>query len=227
MAMSALARRALASVLRFVIFLAALLLLAAWTFVYWQLWLFLAVLSAGLFAITLYLIRHDRVLLERRMLAGPKAEKEKPQKIILGLAAALFFFFNLFPGIDHRFGWSNVPTTVVLLGDAAVAVAMLICFFVFRENSFASATVEIHPEQEVISTGLYGIVRHPMYMGALLFVVGLPLALGSWWGLLFVPAIAGLLAWRLVDEERLLVKSLAGYSAYRSRVRYRLVPLVW
>jgi len=96
---------------------------------------------------------------------------------------------------------------------------MLICFFVFRENSFASATVEIHPEQEVISTGLYGIVRHPMYMGALLFVVGLPLALGSWWGLLFVPAIAGLLAWRLVDEERLLVKSLAGYSAYRSRVR--------
>ena len=225
--MSALARRALASVVRFIIFLAALLLMAAWTFAYWQLWVFLAVLSAGLFAITLYLIRHDPVLLERRMLAGPKAEKHKPQKIILGLAGALFFVFSLFPGIDHRFGWSNVPTAIVVLGDAALAVAMLICFFVFRENSFASATVEIHPEQKVISTGLYGVVRHPMYMGALLFVVGLPLALGSWWGLAFVPAIAALLAWRLIDEERLLVDSLAGYSDYRSRVRYRLVPLVW
>jgi protein-S-isoprenylcysteine O-methyltransferase Ste14 len=225
--MSGLARRALASVLRFVIFLAALLLLAAWTFVYWQLWLFLAVLSAGLFAITLYLIRHDPALLERRMQAGPRAEKEKSQKIILGLAGALFFVFNLFPGIDHRFGWSNVPAMIVLLGDATVAIAMLICFFVFRENSFASATVEIHPEQKVISTGLYGVVRHPMYMGALLFVLGLPLALGSWWGLLFVPAIAALLAWRLIEEERLLVQSLAGYSDYRSRVRYRLVPLVW
>ena len=225
--MSALARRALASVLRFVIFLAAMLLLAAWTFAYWQLWLFLAVLSAGLFAITLYLIRHDPVLLERRLQAGPKAEKEKSQKIIIGLASALFFVFCLFPGIDHRFGWSSVPAAIVLLGDAAVAVGLLICFFVFRENGFASATVEIHPEQKVISSGLYGVVRHPMYMGALLFVLGLPLALGSWWGLLFVPAIAALLAWRLVDEERLLVQSLAGYADYRSRVRYRLVPLLW
>lgn len=225
--MSALTKRALASVLRFIIFLAALLLLAAWTFAYWQLWVFLVVLSAGLFAITLYLIRHDPVLLERRMQAGPKAEKEKRQKIIIGFAGALFLVFVLFPGIDHRFGWSNVPAAIVVLGDAAMATAMLICFFVFRENSFASATVEIHPEQKVISTGLYGIVRHPMYMGALLFVLGLPLALGSWWGLLFVPAIAALLAWRLVEEERLLVQSLAGYSDYRNRVRYRLVPLVW
>ena len=225
--MSALARRALASVLRFVIFLAAMLLLAAWTFAYWQLWLFLAVLSAGLFAITLYLIKHDPVLLERRMQAGPKAEKEKQQKIIIGLTSALFFVFCLFSGIDHRFGWSDVPTAIVLLGDAVIAAALLICFFVFRENSFASATVEVHPEQKVISSGLYGIVRHPMYMGALLFVLGLPLALGSWWGLLFVPAIAALLAWRLVDEERLLVQSLAGYSDYRGHVRYRLVPFVW
>ena len=225
--MSALARRALASVLRFVILLAALLLLSAWTFYYWQLWIFLVVLAAGMYAITLYLIRHDPVLLERRMLAGPKAEKQKPQKIIMGFAGALFFVFALFPGIDHRFGWSNVPAMIVLLGDAAVAAALLICFFVFRQNSFASATVEIHPEQKVISTGLYGIVRHPMYMGALVLVLGLPLALGSWWGLLFAPAIAALLAWRLVEEERLLVQSLAGYADYRRRVRYRLVPLVW
>jgi protein-S-isoprenylcysteine O-methyltransferase Ste14 len=225
--MSGLARRALASVLRFVIFLAAMLLLAAWTFAYWQLWLFLAVLSAGLFAITLYLIRHDPVLLERRMHAGPRAEKEKSQKIILGLAGALFFIFVLFPGIDHRFGWSNVPPAIVLLGDAVLAIAMLICFFVFHENSFASATVEIHPEQKVISTGVYGVVRHPMYMAALLFVLGLPLALGSWWGLAFVPAIAVLLAWRLTDEERLLLQSLPGYADYRHRVRHRLVPLIW
>jgi protein-S-isoprenylcysteine O-methyltransferase Ste14 len=225
--MSALARRALGGALRFIFFLAALLLVVSGSLFYWQLWLFLAVLSVSVFAITFYLLRHDPVLLERRMMAGPRAERERSQKIIMGFGAVVFFTYALLPGFDHRFAWSSVPDWAVFLGDFAVAAGMLIVFFVFRQNSFASSTVEIHPDQQVISTGLYGIVRHPMYMGALLFTLGTPVALGSWWGLILFPAIVAVLAWRLVDEERLLNVKLAGYVAYRDRVRHRLLPLIW
>jgi len=225
--MSALARRALGGALRFIFFLAALLLVVSGSLFYWQLWLFLAVLSVSVFAITFYLLRHDPVLLARRMMAGPRAERERSQKIIMGFGAVVFFTYALLPGFDHRFAWSSVPDWAVFLGDLAVGAGMLIVFFVFRQNSFASSTVEIHPDQQVISTGLYGIVRHPMYMGALLFTLGTPVALGSWWGLILFPAIVAVLAWRLVDEERLLNVRLAGYAAYRDRVRYRLLPHVW
>jgi protein-S-isoprenylcysteine O-methyltransferase Ste14 len=225
--MSALARRALGGALRFIFFLAALLLVVSGSLFYWQLWLFLAVLSVSVFAITFYLLRHDPVLLARRMMAGPRAERERSQKIIMGFGAVVFFTYALLPGFDHRFGWSSVPDWAVFLGDFAVVAGMLIVFFVFRQNSFASSTVEIHPDQQVISTGLYGIVRHPMYMGALLFTLGTPVALGSWWGLILFPAIVAVLAWRLVDEERLLNVKLAGYVAYRDRVRHRLLPLIW
>jgi len=225
--MSALARRALGGALRFIFFLAALLLVVSGSLFYWQLWLFLAVLSVSVFAITFYLLRHDPVLLARRMMAGPRAERERSQKIIMGFGAVVFFTYALLPGFDHRFAWSSVPDWAVFLGDLAVGAGMLIVFFVFRQNSFASSTVEIHPDQQVISTGLYGIVRHPMYMGALLFTLGTPVALGSWWGLILFPAIVAVLACRLVDEERLLNVRLAGYAAYRDRVRYRLLPHVW
>src|SRR4029077_2821607 len=155
--MSALANRALGGALRFVFFLAALLLVVSGSLFYWQLWLFLAVLSLSVFAITFYLLLHDPVLLERRMMAGPKAERERSQKIIMGFGAVVFFSYELLPGFDHRFAWSSVPDWAVFLGDLAVGAGMLIVFFVFRENSFASSTVEIHPDQQVISSGLYGI----------------------------------------------------------------------
>ncbi len=224
---SPLARRAFGSVLRFILFLAALLLIVSGDIRYWQLWAFLAVLATSSVAVTLYLLRHDPVLLQRRLEAGPKAEKDKAQKVIMVFGAVVFFSFLLLPGFDHRFNWSHVPAMLVFLGDATVAVGMLIAFLVFRENTFASATVEIHPGQKVISSGLYAIVRHPMYSGALVFVLGMALALGSWWALLLFPAITTILAWRLTEEEKLLSANLPGYRDYRERVRYRLAPFIW
>ncbi len=223
----ALARRAHGSVGKFLVGLAAILFLTAWSLAWWQGWLFLALFGIYLFLITDNLARNDPELLARRMSAGPQAETQPAQKRIQALMGILFFLFIVFPGLDRRFGWSSVPLAMVLAGELLILSAMLIVFLVFRQNSFASSTVEIQRGQRVVSTGLYALVRHPMYMGALVLVVGVPLALGSWWGLAFLPFIALLLAWRLIEEERLLIRDLPGYAAYRQKVRFRLVPYLW
>jgi protein-S-isoprenylcysteine O-methyltransferase Ste14 len=116
---------------------------------------------------------------------------------------------------------------IVILGNILIALAYLGFFFVFRENTYGAATIQVAEGQRVVSTGPYAIVRHPMYSGALIMVLGIPLALGSWWGLLMlVPTVAGII-WRLLDEERFLCRNLPGYADYTSKVRYRLVPFVW
>ncbi len=108
-----------------------------------------------------------------------------------------------------------------------LALGLLVIFFVFKENTFTSAVIEVAPEQHVIATGPYAIVRHPMYLGALIMFLGTPLALGSWWGLLAAIPITSVLVWRLLDEERFLSKSLPGYSEYQNKIRHRLVPFIW
>ena len=207
--------------------MAAFLFLPAWTVHYWQAWGFLAVFFLSALAITAYLMRKDPKLLERRMQAGPIAEKERSQKIIQSLTTVMFIAMLVVPALDYRFAWTPVSSYVSLAGDALVAIGFLIIFLVYKENTFASATIEIYPEQKVISTGLYALVRHPMYFGALFLFIGMPLSLGSWSGLfvflLFMPA----LLWRIFDEERLLTKGLPGYAEYKNKVKYRLVPLVW
>jgi protein-S-isoprenylcysteine O-methyltransferase Ste14 len=161
------------------------------------------------------------------MHAGPGAEKEKSQKIIQLAATAAFITVLVFPVIDHRFAWSVVPPYVVVAGDALVALGFVIVFLVFKENTFASSIIKVEAEQKVVSTGPYAVVRHPMYIGALIMLLGVPLALGSWWGLVTIIPITLVLMWRLIEEENVLAKSLPGYSDYRSKVRYRLVPLIW
>jgi protein-S-isoprenylcysteine O-methyltransferase Ste14 len=207
--------------------IAALLFLPARTLDYWQAWAFLAVFGVSAIAITLYLMKKDPKLLERRMQGGPTAEKETSQKIIQTLTAIMFIAMLVVPALDHRAHWTTVPLSVVVAGDVLVALGFVFIFFVFKENTFASTTIELAPEQKVISTGLYGLVRHPMYMGGLFLFVGMSLSLGSWWGLfvflIFMPA----LIWRLLDEEKFLAKNLLGYSEYRNKVKYRLVPFVW
>ena len=207
--------------------MASLLFVAAGTLHYWQAWLFLAVYFLASLAITLYLINNNRALLARRMSGGPFAEKEPAQRIIMALVSIGFVGLILLPAIDHRFGWSHLSIPAILAGDALVLLGWLGIFFVFRENSFASATIESAEDQRVISTGLYAWVRHPMYATSLLMLLGIPVALGSWWGVLIVVAIVPALIWRLTDEERFLVGHLAGYAAYREKTRYRLIPHVW
>ena len=207
--------------------MASLLFVAAGTLHYWQAWLFLAVYFLASLAITLYLINNNRALLARRMSGGPFAEKEPAQRIIMALVSIGFVGLILLPAIDHRFGWSHLSIPAILAGDALVVLGWLGIFFVFRENSFASATIESAEDQRVISTGLYAWVRHPMYATSLLMLLGIPVALGSWWGVLIVVAIVPALIWRLTDEERFLVRHLPDYSTYQRRVRYRLLPRVW
>jgi protein-S-isoprenylcysteine O-methyltransferase Ste14 len=158
--------------------MAALLFISAWTLDYWQAWIFLAVFGASGLTITVFLMRRDPKLLERRVQAGPTAEKETSQKVIQSIMTVMFSAMLVVPALDHRFAWSFVPPYVSLAGDALVAIGCLIIFFVFKENSFASGTIELAPEQKVITTGLYTLVRHPMYSGALLYLVGIPVALG-------------------------------------------------
>jgi protein-S-isoprenylcysteine O-methyltransferase Ste14 len=131
------------------------------------------------------------------------------------------------PALDYRFGWSEVPLAVVVLGDLLVLVGFYLISLVYRANTFASATIEVTADQKVISTGPYAIVRHPMYASASLYLVGTPLALGSYWGVLVLGAMMPFLIWRLFDEERFLAKTLPGYTEYQKTVRHRLVPFVW
>jgi protein-S-isoprenylcysteine O-methyltransferase Ste14 len=225
--MKNLRQKAFGGLLSLLFVMAALLFLPAWTFDYWQAWAFLAVFGGSALTITLYLMKEDPKLLERRVSAGPTAEKEPSQKIIQSITSAGFIAMLVVPAVCHRFGWSMVSPHVSLAGDALVALAFLIIFFVYKENTFTSATIEVCPEQKVISTGLYALVRHPMYMGSLFLFVGMPLSLGSWLGMTVFLVIMPALLWRIFDEERFLAKNLPGYSAYCNRVQYRLLPFIW
>ena len=207
--------------------LALLLFVPAWTLNYWQAWVFLAVFSGSAFLITFYLMKKDPKLLARRVSAGSSNEKETSQKIIQFLAQIAFIAVIIFPVLDHRFKWSVVPWYLVLAGDALILLGFYIVFLVFKENTFTSATIEVGTDQRVVSTGPYAYVRHPMYIGALVLLFGIPLALGSWWGLFAVIPITLVIVWRLLDEEKFLGKNLAGYPEYLHKVKYHLVPFVW
>ena len=207
--------------------MAALLFIPAWTLDYWQAWVFLAVFLLPALAVTIYLMKKDPQLLARRVYAGPTAEKETSQKIIQCITSLGFMAMLVVPALDHRFHWSCVSFYGVVAGDLLVALGFFIIFLVYKENTFASATIEIYPGQKVISTGLYALVRHPMYMGGLLFFIGIPLSLGSWRGLFVYLLIMPALIWRIYDEERFLTKNLPGYAEYKNNVKYRLIPFVW
>ena len=206
---------------------AALLFASAGTLDYWRAWTFLAVYFASSLAITLYLMKKDPKLLQRRISGGPVAEKEPIQKIIMSFTSLGFIGLLIIPALDHRFAWSRISSYTVLTGDVLVVLGWFAIFFVFRENTFTSATIELAPDQRVVSTGPYALVRHPMYGGGLVMLLGIPIALGSAWGLLIVVAMIPALIWRLFDEEKFLARNLPGYVEYQNKTHYRLIPLVW
>jgi len=194
---------------------------------YWQGWVYLAIFITASAFTTLDLLKRDRALLERRMRGGPTAEMRPAQKVIMLFVSIGFVALLVVPALDYRFGWTFVPLLLVVAGDVLVAIGMFLIFLVYRVNTYTAATVQIAEGQKVISTGPYAIVRHPMYASGSLFLAGMPLALGSYWALVPIAVMVPFLIWRLLDEERLLTKSLPGYAEYRERVRYRLVPFVW
>jgi protein-S-isoprenylcysteine O-methyltransferase Ste14 len=216
--------RAIRAGVRGFVVLAILVFLPAGTLRYWQGWAFLATFTVCSTALTVYMALYDEKLLERRLRAGPRAETETSQKIIMALVMLGFAAFLVFPVLDHRYGWSPVPPCVSIIGDGLIALGYLFILFVLRENSYAASTIQIADDQKVISTGPYALVRHPMYAGALLLLLGIPVALDSWYGLLGIVVIVPALIWRLQDEERFLTRNLPGYAEYTSKVHWRLIP---
>jgi protein-S-isoprenylcysteine O-methyltransferase Ste14 len=200
---------------------------AAGTIDYWQAWIYLLVFTITSLLITWYLIQNDPELLERRMRGGPLAEKRPAQRVIMWFTSLAFLGLLVVPGLDHRFGWSRVPFVVIVTADALVAIGFYLIFRVYRENTYTSATIEIAANQRVIDSGPYALVRHPMYGAALLYLLGTPLALGSYWGVLPFVLVVGMIVWRLVDEEEALRTGLKDYAEYQQRVRFRLIPHIW
>ena len=220
-------RRAIAGLLRMVVILPVLVFLPAWTIRYWQAWVCLFVFSACATAITAYLMKRDPALLERRLKAGAAAEKQMSQKVIQSLAVIGFGALLVIPGLDHRFRWSGVSPYAAIAGDLLIVVGFLFVTWVFKENSFTSGVIEVAAEQRVITTGPYAWVRHPMYSGFLIMLAGIPIGLGSWYGLLVMIPMTIVIIWRLLDEERFLGENLVGYTEYKEKIQFRLIPAVW
>jgi len=220
-------KRAVSGLLWLFVIMATTLFLTTGTLQFWQGWLYLVVFFGSALAMTLDLAKNDPKLLERRSSGGPMAEGTIKQKIIMTFASAGFVALLIVPALDHRFGWSAMPASVSVIGDALFVASYMAIIRVFRENTYAASTIAVAPGQRVISSGPYAYVRHPMYAAGIVLLVASPIALGSWWGLVVFFPLLPVIIWRLIDEEAFLRKNLSGYSEYCDRVRSRLVPFVW
>ncbi|GAA4540946.1 methyltransferase family protein [Mycobacterium paraffinicum] len=204
-----------------------ILFLPAGTFRYWQAWVFIGVFMAATIVPVVYLARNNPAALQRRMNAGPRAEPRAAQKSIITGSFLVLFAAMVLSALDHRFGWSSVPAWLSVLGDALVLAGLGMAMLVIVQNGYAAATITVESGQTLVSKGLYRFVRHPMYVGNVVMMIGMPLALGSYWALFLVIPGCILLVLRILDEETMLTQELTGYREYRQRVRYRLVPYIW
>jgi protein-S-isoprenylcysteine O-methyltransferase Ste14 len=202
----------------------ALLLFSAGTVAYWEAWACMMIYFVGGALVMVYLWAYDVALLERRL---RKKEKDGKQILIRKVGRLVTLPLYIVPGLDHRFGWSHVPVVDVIAADVVILLAHAWVLLVFRTNSYASRVIEVDASQQLISTGPYAIVRHPMYLGLVVANLSIPLALGSWWAVLTVPPLIGILVARALNEERMLLKELAGYREYTQITRHRLIPYVW
>src|SRR5262249_17047482 len=186
--------------------LGVLLFLPAWTLNYWQAWVFIVVFMTSVNVIGLYLALKDPALLERRKKFGPTKEQSPAQKIAVSIGVLALLSVFVLSALAHRFGWSPVPAYGSLVADRLVPLGLFIDLLVFKENTYGGSTIETVVDQKVISTGPYALVRHPMYVGVLIMIAGIPLALDAWWGLAIFVVAAPALIWRILDEEKLLKK---------------------
>ena len=204
--------------------LGALLFLPAGTLAYWEAWLYLAILLIPMLCVFRYLLKNDPQLLARRM---QMRERELAQRRIIAASSLYFLVVFTLPGFDQRWGWSDVPPWAVIAADLVVLFGYGIFISVLRENQYASRTIQVEQGQRVISSGPYAFVRHPMYLGVTLMYLATPIALGSYWALLPALLIVPILVARIINEEKVLERDLAGYPEYKQITRYRLLPGVW
>ncbi len=209
------------------IVICALLFIPAGTISYWQGWAYIATFVICSGAYTVYLAKYDPALLKRRTEAGISHEKEFTQKVVMVFLFAACTILVVLPPLDVRFGWSHMPWYVSVFGDALVVFSFYLFYLVSKVNTYAAANVRVEEGQKVISTGVYRFVRHPMYFAALFLLIGTPIALGSWWTLLLIPICLPILIARILNEEKVLVRDLPGYSEYQKEVTTRLIPFIW
>ena len=216
--------RALIKFILGLVLVGALIFLPAWDLKYINGWLFIALLFLPMLVLGGLMLIKAPELLEKRL---DTRETKKEQKGVVALSGIIFIAGFVIAGLDHRFGWSEVPMWAVIIASVVLLVSYALYAEVMRENTFLSRTVKVQENQTVVDTGLYGIVRHPMYATTIWLFFSIPVVLGSWWSLLcFLPYI-GIIAVRIVGEERLLERELEGYAEYKKRVRYRLIPFIW
>lgn len=202
----------------------ALLFLPAGSLLYPNAWLFLGLLFIPMLILGVVLLIKAPSLLQKRLNAK---EGERAQRGVVALSGLLFIAGFVVAGLDYRFGWSHIPSWVVAIASVILLVSYALYAEVMRENAYLSRTVEVQDGQHVVDTGLYGIVRHPMYAVTVWLFLSIPVVLGSWWSLLcFLPYVAAIVA-RILNEERVLEAGLAGYTDYKKRVKYRLFPFIW
>ncbi|MBR2388719.1 MAG: isoprenylcysteine carboxylmethyltransferase family protein [Clostridia bacterium] len=207
-----------------VIAIAILLFLPAGTFLYPNAYLFMAVLFVPVIIMGVVLYIKAPALLEKRL---SEKENESTQKWVVALSGLMFVAAFIIPALDFRFSLSNVPLWCVILSSVIFLIGYAIFAEVLRENAYLSRTVEVQNGQTVISTGLYGVVRHPMYLATLLMFIPMPLILGSFWGLIPLSAYPVIIVVRIINEEKVLTKGLSGYEEYKKKVKYRLIPFIF
>jgi len=201
-----------------------LLFVPAGGFEYTNGWLFIGLLFIPMLIFGIVMFVKSPELLAKRL---NTKEKEKTQKVVVALSGLLFLAGFIIAGIDYRFGWSKMPIWVVISASVILLVSYALYAEVMRENVYLSRTIQVQENQKVVDTGLYGIVRHPMYAVTVWPFLSIPIVLGSWWSLLcFLPYI-GVIAVRIINEEKVLERGLDGYTEYKKKVKYRLFPLIW
>lgn len=207
-----------------VVLVGLLLFLPSGTFSYWNGWLFMSVLFVPIFFAGIVMMFKNPELLKKRLNAR---EKQSEQSLVVKLSGLMFLTGFIVAGLTFRFGWSVLPKGVSIGGAVVFLVAYLLYAEVLRENTYLSRTIEVQESQKVIDTGLYGIVRHPMYSVTLLLFLAMPLILGSFYSFVIFLVYPILIAKRIKNEEILLENELVGYRAYKEKVKYRLIPFVW
>lgn len=203
---------------------ALLFFLPAGTRRYWQAWMYIGVLIVPMFFVIAYFMKYDPALLERRM---RMREERKEQRQILKFSVVGFVLAYLLPGFDIRYGWSNMPAWVSISAAVVMFLSYMLVFRTMQVNSFLSRVIEVAQGQKVIDTDVYGIVRHPMYVGMVILYVISPVVLGSWWAVIPALVIIPVIIARILDEEKALEVELPGYKEYQQKVKYRLLPFVW
>lgn len=203
---------------------ALLFFLPAGTWKYWQAWMYIGVLVLPMFFVLAYFMKHDPELLERRM---KMREERQEQRKLLKFSVLGFVLAYLLPGFDIRYGWSNMPAWVSIVAAVMMFLSYALVFRTMQVNSFLSRVIEVAENQKVIDTDVYGIVRHPMYVGMVVLYVISPIVLGSWWAVIPALVIIPVIVFRILDEEIALETDLPGYKEYKLKVKYRLIPFVW